>query len=108
VTAALLEQGASCVGVTICGDFFYSLIGQNVHYGTPYNTHATDGVPGGFSSGSAGTTAAGLADFGIGSGTASSVRVPAAFCGLFGLRPTHGRISLEGATTMAPSFDTCG
>ena len=108
VTAALLEQGASCVGVTICDEFFYSLTGQNVHYGTPHNIHAPGGVPGGSSSGSAAATAAGLADFGIGSDTGGSVRIPAAFCGLFGLRPTHGRISLEGATAMAPSFDTCG
>ena len=108
VVAALLGEGASCVGVAICDEFFYSITGQNAHYGTPINTHAPGSVPGGSSSGSAAATAASLADFAIGSDTGGSVRIPAAFCGLYGLRPTHSRISLEGATAMAPSFDTCG
>jgi amidase len=105
---SLLRAGASCVGVTVCDEFFYSLTGANAHYGTPVNTAAPGRMPGGSSSGSAAATAAGLADFGVGSDTGGSVRIPAAFCGLFGIRPTHSRISMQGATPMAPSFDTAG
>merc|ERR1712166_157342 len=108
VITKLLEAGASCTGVAITDEFFYSLSGANHHYGTPHNTHAPGCMPGGSSSGSAAATAAKLCDFGIGSDTGGSVRVPAAFCGLFGLRPSHGRISLDHATAMAPSFDVCG
>jgi amidase len=104
----LLEAGASLTGITICDEFFYSVLGTNVHYGSPVNVKTPDHVTGGSSCGSAAGVAAGMCDFALGSDTGGSIRVPASFCGLYGLRPTHGRISLEGVTPMSPSFDTVG
>ena len=104
----LLDNGACLMGMTICDEFFYSLTGINAHYGSPVNIMATDRMAGGSSSGSAASVAASLCDFSIGSDTGGSVRVPAAFCGLYGIRPSHGEIDLTGATAMAPSFDTAG
>ncbi len=104
----LLDAGASCTGITICDEFFYSVLGTNVHYGSPRNVRAHGHVTGGSSCGSAAAVAAGLCDFALGSDTGGSVRVPASFCGLYGLRPTHGRIALDGVTPMSPSFDTVG
>ena len=108
VLTLLLEAGADCTGVAICDEFFYSIAGDNHHYGIPGNTHAPGCIPGGSSSGSVAATAAKMCDFAVGSDTGGSVRIPAAFCGVFGLRSTHGRIALTGTTAMAPSFDTCG
>jgi amidase len=104
----LLDEGAACTGITVCDEFFYSLLGTNVHYGTPVNPSAPGRVTGGSSCGSAASVAAGLCDFALGSDTGGSIRVPASYCGLFGLRPTHGRIAMKGATPMAPSYDTVG
>ena len=104
----LLDAGASCTGITICDEFFYSVLGGNVHYGQPVNIRAPKHVTGGSSCGSAAAVAASMCDFALGSDTAGSIRVPAAFCGLYGLRPTHGRIALDGVTKMAPSYDTVG
>jgi amidase len=104
----LLDAGASCTGITICDEFFYSVLGSNAHYGQPVNSRAPDRVTGGSSCGSAAAVAAKMCDFALGSDTGGSIRVPASFCGLYGLRPTHGRISLEGVTPMAPSYDTVG
>ena len=104
----LIEAGASLTGITICDEFFYSVLGTNVHYGAPVNVKAPGHVTGGSSCGSAAAVAAGLCEFALGSDTGGSIRVPASFCGLYGLRPTHGRISLDGVTPMAPSFDTVG
>ena len=104
----MLEAGATIIGKTICDEFFYSVSGANAHYGTPINPRAPDRLPGGSSSGSASATAAGACDFALGSDTGGSVRVPAAFCGIYGIRPTHGRIDLSGAMPMAPSFDVAG
>ncbi len=104
----ILEAGATLKGITICDEFFYSLIGENAHYGTPTNLNAPGCVPGGSSSGSAAALTTNLYDFSIGSDTGGSVRVPASFCGLFGIRPTHDRINTEGVYPMAPSFDTLG
>lgn len=105
---AFLGAGANLVAKTHTDELAYSLIGANAHYGTPVNTAAPDRVPGGSSSGSAAAVAAGLADLGLGSDTGGSVRLPASFCGLFGLRTTHGRVPLDGAMALAPSFDTVG
>src|SRR4029079_15038750 len=85
-----------------------SVLGSNVHYGTPVNTKALRHVTGGSSCGSAAAAAAPMCDFALGSDTGGSIRVPAAFCGLYGLRPTHGRIDMGGVTPMAPSYDTVG
>ena len=108
IVTRLLDAGADLIGRTVCDEFFYSLSGANAHYGTPVNARAPGRLPGGSSSGSAAAVAAGLCDFALGSDTGGSVRVPAAFCGLFGLRPTHGRVELDHAMAMAPSFDTAG
>jgi len=104
----LLEAGATLVGKTQTDEFAYSLMGVNAHYGTPVNPAAPDRVPGGSSSGSASAVAAGEADIGLGTDTGASVRIPASFCGLFGVRPTHGRIPSDGIVPLAPSFDTVG
>ena len=104
----ILNAGASLNGITICDEFFYSLIGENGHYGTPTNFNAPSCVPGGSSSGSAAALTTDLYDFSIGSDTGGSVRIPASFCGLIGMRPTHNRINTEGVYPMAPSFDTVG
>ena len=104
----LLNNGAVLKGITICDEFFYSLIGENGHYGTPNNLNAPGCVPGGSSSGSAAALTENLYDFSIGSDTGGSVRIPASFCGLMGIRPTHDRINTNGVYPMAPSFDTIG
>jgi amidase len=104
----LLDAGATCTGITICDEFFYSVLGSNAHYGQPVNSRAPDHVTGGSSCGSAAAVAATMCDFALGSDTGGSIRVPASFSGLYGLRPSHGRISLEGVTAMAPSYDTVG
>jgi amidase len=104
----LLDAGAHLVGKTHTEEMAWSLTGENAHYGTPVNVSAPGRIPGGSSSGSAAAVGAGLVDFAIGSDTGGSVRLPASYCGILGLRPTHGRISLEGVCPLAPSFDTCG
>ena len=110
--AAVVEQivaaGATITGKTICDEFFYSVVGVNAHYGTPTNLRAPGRIPGGSSSGSAAACGANACDFALGSDTGGSVRIPASFNGLYGLRPTHGRIDLAGAMAMAPSFDVGG
>jgi len=108
IVQSCLNAGATMIGKVICDEFFYSFIGENAHYGTPVNSAAPGKIPGGSSSGSAASVAGRICDFSLGSDTGGSVRIPAAFCGLYGLRPTYGRLSLEGATPMAPSFDTAG
>jgi amidase len=104
----ILGAGATIIGKTICDELFFSVTGINAHYGAPANLRAPGRIPGGSSSGSAAATGAGACDFALGSDTGGSVRVPAALCGVYGLRPTHGRVDLTGAVLMAPSFDTCG
>src|SRR5205807_6182522 len=104
----IVDAGATVIGKTICDEFFCSVTGANAHYGTPVNPRAPGRLPGGSSSGSAAATAAGACDFALGSDTGGSVRVPASFCGVYGIRPTLGRIPLSGAMAMAPSFDVAG
>jgi amidase len=108
VLERLLAAGADLVGRTHTDELTWSLNGENVHYGTPVNVNAPGRIPGGSSSGSAAAVAGALVDFALGSDTGGSVRAPASFCGIYGMRPTHGRVSLEGACPLAPSFDTCG
>lgn len=104
----ILAAGATITGKTICDEFFYSVSGVNAHYGTPPNVRAPGRVPGGSSSGSAAACGANACDFALGSDTGGSVRIPASFNGVYGLRPTHGRVDLTGAMAMAPSFDVAG
>jgi amidase len=104
----LLAAGADIIGKTVCDEFFFSLTGANAHYGTPVNVRAPGRFPGGSSSGSAACIAAGACDIALGSDTGGSVRVPGGFCGIYGIRPTHGRLDPRGAMAMSPTFDTVG
>jgi amidase len=108
VVTALLANGASLAGKSMTDELAFSLEGANTHYGTPINPACPDRIPGGSSSGSAVAVAGGLADFAIGTDTGGSVRIPASFVGVFGMRPSHGAITLEGVTPFAPSYDTVG
>jgi amidase len=105
---ALLEAGARLEGKTKTVELAYGLTGENVWHGTPINPGAPDRFPGGSSCGSAAAVAAGSVDFALGSDTGGSVRIPASYCGVFGIRPTWGAVSLAGSRALGPSFDTCG
>ncbi len=104
----LFDSGARYAGRTQTEELTFSLTGQNVHFAHPVNPAAPDRVTGGSSSGSAAAVAGGLVDIATASDTGGSVRAPASFCGLIGLRTTQGAISLEGAMPLAPSLDTFG
>ncbi len=104
----LVDAGASVVGRTITDEMAYSLSGTNVHDGTPVNVAAPGRVPGGSSAGSAAAVAAGLVELALGTDTGGSIRVPASYCGIWGWRPTHGAVSVEGVVALARSFDTVG
>jgi amidase len=103
-----LMAGAHLIGKTHTDEVACGMFGMNPHFGTPINPKATARVPGGSSSGSASAVAANFCDFALGTDTGGSIRVPASFCGLYGLRTTYGRISVAGIMAMAPSFDTVG
>lgn len=103
-----LMAGAELVGKTQTDEIACGMFGINPHFGTPINPKAPTRVPGGSSSGSASAVAANLCDFALGTDTGGSIRVPASFCGLYGLRTTFGRVSVAGIMAMAPSFDTVG
>lgn len=105
---ALLNGGATLIAKTITDEVSLGILGENPFDGTPLNSKAPDRVPGGSSSGSAAAVAAGLCDTALGTDTGGSVRVPASFCGLYGIRPTHGRLDLTGMLPQAPSSDTTG
>jgi amidase len=104
----LLDAGSRCGGKTVSDELAFSLLGENHFYGTPLNPRALDRVPGGSSSGSASAVACGLVDFALGTDTGGSVRVPANNCGVWGMRPSHGFISVAGVNPLAPTFDTVG
>lgn len=104
----LLKAGASVVGKTHTEEMAWSINGINAHYGRPINVKAEGRVCGGSSSGSVSAVAGGLCDFALGSDTGGSIRLPASYTGIYGLRPTHGRLSLEGVLPLAPSFDVAG
>ena len=108
VITRVLDAGASITGKTICDEFFYSILGANAHYGTPVNPRTPNRLPGGSSSGSATAVASGAADFALGSDTGGSVRIPAMVNGIYGIRPTHGRVGLRGVLPLAKTFDTVG
>lgn len=108
VVGKLLDAGAELVGKTLTDELAYSLNGQNIHYGTPLNAQDPQRIPGGSSSGSTAAVAHDLADIGLGTDTGGSIRVPASYNGLYGLRPTHGLISTEEMVGLAPEFDTVG
>ncbi|MBC7735463.1 MAG: amidase [Bacteriovorax sp.] len=104
----LLAAGATLVGKTVTDEISLGLLGINRFDGTPINPRAVDRVAGGSSSGSAAAVAGGLVDVSLGTDSGGSVRVPASFTGIYGLRPTHGAIPVDGLMTQSPSFDTVG
>jgi amidase len=104
----LLDAGATLIGKTVTDEVSLGILGENPFDGTPLNPRAPEHVPGGSSSGSASAVAQGLCDTALGTDTGGSVRVPASFCGLYGIRPTHGRLDLTGMMPQAPSSDTTG
>lgn len=104
----LLDAGAELVGKAHTNEMAFSMSGKNAHYGTPRNGAAPERIPGGSSSGSASAVSNGLCDFAMGSDTGGSVRTPASYCGLYGLRPSHGRVSLEQTQALCESMDTAG
>ena len=106
--ARLVEAGATMVGKTHTDELSRGIFGENAHYGTPINPAAPGHVPGGSSSGSVAAVAGGLVDLALGTDTGGSVRVPSSFCGVVGMRTTHGRIPFTNAIDQAPSFDTVG
>jgi amidase len=108
VVQKLVDAGATMVGKTNTDELSRGIFGENAHYGTPINPKAPGRVPGGSSSGSAAAVAGELVDFALGTDTGGSVRVPASFCGIYGIRPTHGHLAFEGVIPQAPSFDTIG
>jgi amidase len=105
---ALLDAGAALIGRAITVEMAFGMAGDNLHYGMPINPTASDRVPGGSSCGSVAAVAGKLCDTALGSDTGGSVRIPASYCGLYGLRPTHGRIPLDGVVPLSASFDTVG
>ncbi|GAA1920579.1 hypothetical protein GCM10009775_11420 [Microbacterium aoyamense] len=106
--ADLLRAGASLRGIARTDEFAYSIAGDNVHYGTPSNGALPGALPGGSSSGPATAVATGQADIGLATDTAGSIRVPASYQGLWGLRTTHGLVPRQGMLPLAQSFDTIG
>jgi amidase len=106
--AMLLEAGANLIGKTTLVELAYGMGGGNIHYGMPINPRAPQRTTGGSSSGSAAAVAGGLCDFALGSDTGGSVRVPASFCGIFGIRTTHGLVPATGMVPHVKTADTVG
>lgn len=104
----LLDAGARFIGKTVTDEFAFSMNGQNAHFGAPINGAAPERIAGGSSSGSAAAVSHGLCSFALGTDTGGSVRAPASHCGLVGMRPSHGRVSLQSVLDLSPSLDTCG
>ena len=106
--AALLDAGADLWGKTVTDELAFSLSGTNVHYGTPDNPAAPGRIPGGSSAGSASAVAGRVVDLALGTDTGGSIRVPASYCGIWGIRPTQGIVDTAGMVPLAPTFDTIG
>ncbi|MEM9158661.1 MAG: amidase [Verrucomicrobiota bacterium] len=104
----LLDAGATLCGKSITDDFACGMFGENIHYGTPLNPTCPERVPGGSSSGSVAAVAGGAVDFAIGTDTGGSVRVPASFCGIYSMRPSHGSVNLNRCFPLCDYFDTAG
>ena len=108
VVRRLEAAGAVIIGRTGLHEFAYGFTSENEHFGPVHNPWDTELSPGGSSGGSAAAVAAGIVPAAIGTDTGGSVRVPAALCGVVGLKVTHGRVPLTGVTPLAPSLDTVG
>ncbi|MEM6707582.1 MAG: AtzE family amidohydrolase [Pseudomonadota bacterium] len=108
VVARLKAAGALCVGATNMGEYAYDFVTANHHYGATLNPHAKDRSAGGSSGGSAAAVAAGFTSLALGTDTNGSIRVPASFCGLWGFKPSYGRLSRSGSFLFVGSLDTIG
>ena len=108
VAVARLLAGADMVGKTLSDELAYSLTGENVRYGTPVNTRAPARIPGGSSNGSAAAVTGGLVDFALGTDCGGSVRLPASYCGILGMRATVDRVPTDGVIPFGPPFDVVG
>jgi aspartyl-tRNA(Asn)/glutamyl-tRNA(Gln) amidotransferase subunit A len=110
VVARLAAAGMVCIGKTNLTELAYSGLGLNPHFGTPRNPHGSGAarIPGGSSAGSAVAVAGGVVPCAIGTDTSGSIRVPAAFCGLVGFKPTAARIDRAGVLPLAPTLDSVG
>jgi 1-carboxybiuret hydrolase len=104
----LTSAGAVLVGSANMGEYAYDFMGENIHDGDSLNPHDLTRMSGGSSGGSAAAVASGMVPLALGTDTNGSIRVPASFCGLFGLKPTYGRLSRAGAFLFAPSLDHAG
>ena len=108
IVQKVMDAGAECVGKTVADELAFNHIGENAHYGTPINPKAPSRFCGGSSCGSAAAVAGALVDFAFGTDTGCSIRGPASFCGIWGIRPTHARVASDGIMPLAPSYDTVG
>jgi AtzE family amidohydrolase len=108
IVARLRAAGAIIVGATNMDEFAYGFTTENAHFGTTRNPRNPDHLAGGSSGGSAAAVAAGLAHLGLGSDTNGSIRVPSAYCGVFGMKPTFGRLSRAGTFPFVASLDHVG
>lgn len=104
----LKQAGAVLVGTLNMDEYAYGFVTENAHYGTTHNPHDFNRIAGGSSGGSAAAVAANLVPLTLGSDTNGSIRVPAAFCGVYGLKPTYGRLSRAGVALLSSSLDHVG
>src|ERR1035437_2572826 len=108
VARKLARAGAILLGKTNMHEFAYGITNNNAHYGPVHNPWAPDRISGGSSGGSAAAIAAGLCVASVGTDTGGSIRIPSAMCGIVGLKPTFGRVSVYGTVPLAPTFDHVG
>ncbi|MBE9207021.1 AtzE family amidohydrolase [Nostoc sp. LEGE 06077] len=106
--AKLKQAGAVLIGAVNMDEYAYGFVTENFYYGATHNPHDLQRVAGGSSGGSAAAVAAGLVPFTLGSDTNGSIRVPGALCGVFGFKPTYGRLSRAGVALFSSSFDHIG